>query len=107
MSPGTAATDQALEQQVRDLLARWREETAHQSSSSQLTAHPAYAALIALGEPAVPFLLRDLAQTYDGHLSKALTAITGAKPMPPEHRGQIRQVAEDWLRWARENGRGC
>jgi hypothetical protein len=106
MSPGTAATGEALEQQVRDLLARWREETAHLSSSSQLTAHPAYAALISLGEPAVPILLRDLAQTHDGHLSKALTAITGGRPVPPEHRGRGRQIADDWLRWAHENGRG-
>jgi hypothetical protein len=52
----------------------------------------------------LPFLFHDLQQTQDGHLSKALRALTGAQPVPPEHHGQIRKVAEAWLRWARENG---
>jgi hypothetical protein len=74
------------------------------SSSTLLTSHPAYQELIALGGPALPFLFRDLEQTGDGHLSKALAAITGARPVPPEDRGQVRKVADAWLRWARENG---
>jgi hypothetical protein len=60
--------------------------------------------LIALGLAALPFLFRDLEQTKDGHLAKALTAITGVQPVPIEERGRIRQIAETWLRWARENG---
>jgi len=69
-----------------------------------MTAHPAYQELIALGPAALPFLFRDLEQTGDGHLSKALAAITGAHPVPTEQRGQVRKVAETWLSWARENG---
>jgi hypothetical protein len=72
-------------------------QTAHVSSSSQRLSHPAYQALTALGDAAVPFLLADLEQTRDGHLSKALTEITGARPVPPEHRGQIGQIADEWL----------
>jgi hypothetical protein len=86
------------------LLATWREQTAYLSSGTQLTGHPAYQELIALGPVALPFLFRDLEQTGDGHLSKALTALTGAHPVPAEDRGQIRKVAEAWLRWVRENG---
>jgi hypothetical protein len=88
-----------------ELLARWRQESAHLSSSTQRFAHPAYQQIIALGNSAVPFLLQDLRQTGDGHLSNALSAITGVHPVPPEHRGKIRLIAEDWLRWASENGR--
>ncbi len=94
----------AVEQRVVRLLARWREETAYLSSGTRITGHPAYQELIALGAPALPFLFRDLEQTGDGHLSKALAAITGAHPVPPEDRGQVRKVADAWLRWARENG---
>jgi hypothetical protein len=43
-------------------------------------------------------------QTFDGHLSSALVAITGAQPVPPEEGGRIRKVAERWLAWARDNG---
>jgi hypothetical protein len=97
-------TADSIEQRVVRLLARWREETAYLSSSTQLTRHPAYQELIALGPAALPFLFRDLEQTVDGHLSKALAAITGARPVPAEQRGQVRKIAETWLSWARENG---
>jgi hypothetical protein len=95
---------EAVEKRVQHLLERWRAETAYLSSSTRITGHPAYQELIALGPPALPFLLRDLEQTEDGHLSLALAAITGAHPVPAEERGQIRKVAAAWLRWARESG---
>ncbi|MBY0526563.1 MAG: hypothetical protein K2R98_24420 [Gemmataceae bacterium] len=100
----TTSTSETTEQRVVRLLRRWREETAYLSSSTQITSHPAYQELIALGAIALPFLFRDLEQTSDGHLSKALTTITGAHPVPAEACGQVRKVAEAWLRWAKENG---
>jgi hypothetical protein len=57
-----------------------------------------------MGPPALPFLFRDLEQTGDGHLSKALAAITGAEPVAADARGNVRRVADAWLTWARENG---
>ena len=94
-----------LEETVARLLARWRAETAFISSSTQRNEHPDYLQIIALGEEALPFLLRDLESTRDGHLSKALTAITGVRPVPPGARGKIDAIAEAWLTWARANGR--
>lgn len=104
MSTPVPAAVETLEQQVARALARWRAETAYISSSTQITGHPAYLELIALGTAALPYLFRDLEQTADGHLSKALAAITGAHPVPAEDRGRVDKVAEAWLRWARENG---
>jgi hypothetical protein len=101
--PTTPAAE-AIELRVVRLLASWRAETAHLSSSTRLTEHPAYQELIALGPAALPFLFRDLEQTGDGHLSKALTTLTGAHPVPPEDRGQVRKVADAWLRLAQESG---
>jgi hypothetical protein len=43
-------------------------------------------------------------QTFDGHLSSALVAITGVQPVPPEEGGHIRKVAERWLDWAQRIG---
>src|SRR5438046_2199135 len=100
----TSPTPEAVREQVTRLLAQWRAEAAFFSSSTERNAHPAYQEIISLGQAALPHLLRDLEQTYDGHLSKALAAITGARPVPPEARGRIRQVAEVWLRGARDNG---
>jgi hypothetical protein len=104
MSAAGINTDETVDQHVGRLLRRWREETAYQSSSTRITTHPAYLELIALGPIALPFLFRDLEQTGDGHLSNALTSITGAHPIAAEERGQIHAIAASWLRWARENG---
>ncbi len=101
--PTTPAAE-TTEQRVVRLLGIWRDQTAYLSSSTQLVEHPAYQELIALGPAALPFLFRDLEQTKDGHLSKALTALTGAHPVAAEDRGKIAKVAEAWLLWARENG---
>ncbi len=95
---------ETLEQRVARLLRQWRVETAPFSSTTKITGHPAYLELIALGRAALPLLFRDLEQSQDGHLSRALAAITGAHPVPDEARGKIREIAEAWLRWARENG---
>jgi hypothetical protein len=102
----TAAAPSAfetLQQRVTRLLETWRTETAHLSSSTERNAHPAYQEIINIGMAGLPFLLRDLEKTRDGHLSKALSAITGVHPVPPESRGKIAQVAEAWLRWAKDN----
>ena len=105
MTPVPATpTAESIEQGVVRLLARWREETPYLSNSTKMTGHPAYQELIALGPVALPFLFRDLERTGDGHLSKALTAITGAQPVPADERGQMRKIAETWLRWAKDNG---
>jgi hypothetical protein len=100
----TTTTAESVEQRVARLLARWRQETAYLSSSTQITGHAAYQELISLGSAALPYLFRDLEQTGDGHLSKALAAITGASPVKADERGQVRKVADAWLLWARENG---
>ncbi len=105
--PAVTPTRETVEQQVQRLLRTWRTETAPLSSSIRITAHPAYQELIALGKAALPALFSDLEQSHDGHLSRALTAITGAHPIPPEDRDRIRQIAAAWLRWARENGYQC
>jgi len=97
-------TAESIEQRVVRLLGRWREETLYLSDSTRITGHPAYQELIALGPAALPFLFRDLEQTGDGHLSKALTAITGAQLISDDERGQMRRIAESWLRWAKDNG---
>lgn len=104
MIPVPVKTDESIELHVARLLSRWRDETAYHSSSTLITGHPAYLELIALGTPALPFIFRDMEQTLDGHLSKALRSITGVNPLLEENAGKIQKIAETWLHWARENG---
>jgi hypothetical protein len=85
----TAPVAESIEQQVVRLLGRWRQETAYLSSSTRITEHPAYQELIAQGSSALPFLFRDLEQTGDGRLSKALASITGLNRSLPTSAGRF------------------
>ncbi len=73
------------------------------SSTSAMVRHPAYQAIIALGMPVVPLLLRDL-QREPVHWFEALEAITGENPVLPAHHGDIPAMADDWLAWGRKHG---
>ena len=67
------------------------------------TAHPAYQQIIAMGPPAVPWLLQRLAERPD-HWFAALHQITGARPVPPESCGRFREMIAAWLEWGRQQG---
>jgi hypothetical protein len=68
-----------------------------------LVRHPAYQAIIALGRPAVPLLLRELAREPD-HWFGALKAITGDDPVPPRSRGKLHEMTAAWLAWGKTHG---
>jgi hypothetical protein len=92
-----------LEQRFQQLAAIWERETAHQSSSRIRDEHPAYQQIIALGEPAVPLLLRDL-EVNRRRWFAALHAITGANPVAAEDAGKLDRMIDAWLAWGRERG---
>jgi len=92
-----------LQARFETLVRRWLSDTLAVSSASEIVNHPAYQEIIAMGPKIIPFILRDL-EREPKHWAPALRAITGAQPVPKEHAGRVRQIAEDWLRWARENG---
>jgi hypothetical protein len=88
----------------RRLSAPWRRETRFLSSVTDMSMHSAYQRIIGLGPAAIPLILRELQRSPD-HWFWALDMITGAKlEIPPEIEGNMKAVAEVWLRWGRENG---
>jgi hypothetical protein len=89
-----------IDEQFARLVAVWKEETLPLSSSVQMTAHPAYQAIIALGPPVIPLLLRELEQNPD-HWFAALRTLTGANPVQPEQQGRVNEMADAWLQWAK------
>lgn len=93
----------ALARQFQALAAQWKAGTALLSSTTDMIAHPAYQAVIALGSPVVPLLLRDL-EREPAHWFEALQAITGEDPVPPEQWGKIPAMAAAWLAWGRARG---
>lgn len=85
------------------LKAEWESATAHLSSITASAMHPAYQQIIGMGTIAIPLILSEL-KKKPGHWFWALKSITGADPVPPEHRGRLKQMTEDWLKWGKEQG---
>ena len=81
----------------------WTRDRPRGVDIAHMTKHPAYQRIIAMGEPAVPWLLNRLAMKPD-HWFVALSAITGAKPVPPESRGRVKEMAKAWLDWGNQQG---
>lgn len=79
---------------------KWKDETRYNSSMTAILLHPAYQRIIGLGPDVVPFVLRDLADT-GAHWSWALQALTGENPVPEDHEGRPRLMAQAWLEWGR------
>jgi hypothetical protein len=86
-----------------ELAEQWRRETGMMSLVTKMSMHPAYQRIIGMGQAVVPLILRELEQEPD-HWFWALQAITGANPVKLEQRGRLKQMAEAWIQWGRENG---
>jgi hypothetical protein len=83
------------------LLRQWKADVGPLSSVTEMAMHPAYQRIIGLGREAVPLLLRELAKEPD-HWFWALKAITGVDPVEPAHRGRVKDMADAWLLWGKE-----
>jgi hypothetical protein len=91
------------QREFAELVALWKRERGPHSSSAKLAEHPAYQQIIAMGPDVIPLLLRELERQPD-HWFRALHALTGTDPVPPESQGKVREMAAAWLRWGREQG---
>jgi hypothetical protein len=98
-----AAHDEKLRERFNRLVAQWRDETQILSSTTSKAMHPAYQQIIGLGPEALPLILKELSER-PSHWFWALKSITGEDPVPPADAGNIRQMAQAWLRWGREHG---
>ncbi len=99
-APASVTPSAAIAARFEALAAEWKAAVAFTSSSSAMIAHPAYQAIIALGAPVVPLLLREL-EREPAHWFEALKAITGEDPVPPAEWGRVRAMAGAWLAWGR------
>jgi hypothetical protein len=95
-----SAEKMGVETEFRALARQWIDGCAFLSSTSAMVAHPAYQAIIDLGTPVVPLLLREL-EKEPVHWFEALKAITGQDPVPAKDWGNIPAMASAWLEWGR------
>ncbi|WP_016867264.1 MULTISPECIES: hypothetical protein [Fischerella] len=85
------------------LVKQWREENRGVSSTNQMSMHPAYQQIIGMGEVAIPLLLREL-EKKSGQWFWALKSITREDPVPPECKGNTKEMTKAWLEWGRRKG---
>ncbi len=94
---------QDLAARFHALADRWEDETVFLSSSAHMAAHPDYKAIVSLGMPAVPLILKRM-QTQGGHWYHVLRDITKVNPVDPAERGNVAAMQRAWLRWGRDHG---
>ena len=81
------------------LAAVWKADTRFLSNVTRKAMHPAYQAVIGMGESAIPLILRDLAENGPNDWFWALSAITEENPITGEIAGNMRAMTEAWLTW--------
>jgi hypothetical protein len=81
--------------------AKWEEETKYLSSSKMFD-NIYYQKIISLGIDVAPVIVNKLKET-PRHLFVALQKITGINPIKPENRGKIKEMANDWIDWWKQN----
>lgn len=103
MSISTTQTPTHVIEQFEKLAADWKAATSIVSSTGAMTSHPSYQAIIALGPPVLPLLLRDMAREGT-HWFEALQAISGEDPVRREDWGKISTMKSSWLQWGHARG---
>jgi hypothetical protein len=88
------------EKWFRAWASEWARETAHLSSISSRTKHPAFKRIVDLGRAALPMVLGELKERPDFWFP-ALRAITGEDPVTDQMRGKFDEMRMAWLSWAR------
>lgn len=94
---------EAIKDRFLALIAEWKATRGHTSRTDKLVLNKAYQAIIGLGQPAIPLLLRELEQR-PSHWDWALRAITQTDPVPKEAWGDLKKIASAWISWGKENG---
>jgi hypothetical protein len=95
-------TDEQRER-FRQLVGKWRKETAHLSSAARMAKHPAYQEVIRMGLVVVPLLLAELNRDPDFWFA-ALREITKENPVPAGSAGKVKEMARAWVEWGRKRG---
>jgi hypothetical protein len=97
------AIDDELNELFTRLAQQWKDETLILSDAHKILLHPCYQRIIGMGPAVIPILLSAMQDKPD-HWGHALQAITGEWPVPAEHSGNIKKIADAWVRWGKDNG---
>jgi hypothetical protein len=85
------------------VLRRWRSETAIYSDPDKITGHPSFSALVKNAVLVTPLIIEDL-RTKPSLLVWVLDDAFTDKPYPKSSTGNIREMANAWIAWAKNHG---
>jgi hypothetical protein len=92
------------ERPFRELADEWVRETSGFPRIKDRITHSAYLKIISWGHSVVPYILSELKKEKPDHWFEALYQITQNDPVRPEDRGDVKKMADAWLRWGRRRG---
>jgi hypothetical protein len=98
-APSTAS----IRERFQRLAAEWKYQSRFFSNTAQIAMLKPYQRIIGMGLPAVPLILEELKREPDQWFW-ALESITEQNPVPPEAAGRVRQMAEAWIQWGKQQG---
>ncbi len=97
-------TENTQEERFRELSKKWKSDTRFISNVSRRAMDLSYQRIISMGEAAVPFILKDLAENGPDDWFWALTVITGENPITEDIAGNMNAMTEAWLQWGTMTG---
>ena len=88
------------------LVEEWKDQRGAASSITETALCPAYQSIIGMGEPVIPFLLRQLHDEGDepDQWFWALSSIARVNPVDDADRGNYVRMAHTWLAWGEREG---
>ena len=95
----TITSTEDLQARFDLLSAQWKKETAMYSSLNQMMDNDAYKAILAMGIPAITFILRDL-EKEGNHWFHALVTLTCQDVARGEE--TVEGARQKWLAWGRD-----
>ncbi len=95
--------DVLLCDKFKTLAERWKAETIHMSSLSDIEGHGAYQEIISMGQAVVPLILRELVIDPDWWFM-ALDSLVDTPPPLEGDDGDLLRLSAKWVDWGESNG---
>ena len=102
-TPSRITPESSARERFKRLAAEWKDQSRYLSNTAQMALLKPYQRIIGMGLPAVPLILEEL-RREPNQWFWALESITEENPVPPEALGNVRLMAQAWLRWGEQQG---
>jgi len=101
--PSLTSAGVDIRERFQRLVSEWKQQSRFLSNTAQIAMLRPYQRIIGMGRAAVPLILEELQREPDQWFW-ALESITEENPVPPQHAGRVRLMAQAWIEWGRQQG---